>query len=174
MRESDDGIDTPLLPGDFRLEAFHDRLADTVHAAHVGDDPDLVAHAYLPVSPAEALEGPLDGCIGNVHQGRLVAIFQQALQVGLDAGVVHHGTGGRIARHVPDRETVLDDVLPGLEVPEDNLVPAGNIHRQGHAFHDGPFGEVLKGDGDVVGGVDLDVVHRFLDFARNDRNQNWK
>jgi hypothetical protein len=58
VRESDDGVDTPLLPGDLGLEAFHDRLADAVHAANVGNDPDLVTHAHLSVRAAEALEGP--------------------------------------------------------------------------------------------------------------------
>ena len=109
------------------------------------------------------------GLTGNLRKG-FVLILQQAFQVRLDAGVVHHRAGGRIPRHMPDREAVLDDVFPGLEVVENDLVPAGNVHRQGHAFHHGPLGEVLEGDGDVVGGVDLDVIHRFLDFARNVRN----
>ncbi len=56
VRESDDRIDTPLLSGDFRLEALHDGLADPVHTTHVGNDPDLVADAHLPVGAAEAFK----------------------------------------------------------------------------------------------------------------------
>ena len=39
---------------------------------------------------------------------------------------------------------------------------AGNIRNEGHTLNDLTFGEVLKGNGHVVGRVYLDVFHQKL------------
>ena len=82
--------------------------------------------------------------------------------------MVYHRAGRGVAGDVADREAVLDDVVAGLEVMQDNLVAPGDVHGEGNALHGLALGEVLQRYGDVVGGVDFDVLHRFLDCARND------
>ena len=44
------------LTGNLLLEPLHDRLANPVYTPDRGNDPDLVAHAHLPVGPPEPLE----------------------------------------------------------------------------------------------------------------------
>ena len=74
--------------------------------------------------------------------------------------MVHHGTGFGVTGHVADRETVLNHVVPRLEGLEHNLVAAGNVHREGHAFHHLAFGKVLERHRHVIGRVYLNVLHK--------------
>ena len=89
MRECHDGIYAPLPSGDFGPETVGNLLGDAIDAAHGRDDPDLVPDAHLSVGAAEAQEGAFFRGLGDLHQRRPVAVFQQAFQIGLDAGVVH-------------------------------------------------------------------------------------
>jgi|GEM_PF-5488026 len=150
------------------LESADDFFADAVHAADGGDDPDLVAYAHLAVGAAEALEGAgrffaslrMTAVILRLAEGshiiqRLVLVVQQALEIGLDAGVVDLGTGRSVGSHVADREAVV-------KVFEDYLMAAGDVREKGHTLHHLSFRKVLEGDGHVVGGVYLDVLHQKL------------
>ena len=159
VRERHNGVDTPLLPGDFGLETIYNLLADTIDAAHGGNHPNLVSDANLPVGAAETLESALLRRLRNLHQSRAVAVFQQALEVGLDAAVVHHRARRGILGDMADGETVLNNIIPSLKPVQYNLVPPRDVGDQRHTLHHRTFREVLQGNGDVVGGVDLDVIH---------------
>ena len=157
--------------GNLFLESADNFFADAVHAAHGGNDPDLVADAHLAVGAAEAFEGArffaalrmtrviLRFTEGSYVVQGLVFIVQEAFQVGFDTFVVDHGAFGGVLGHMADGKAVLDDVLPCLEVLKDDLVAARDIDKKGYAFHYLTFGEVLESDGDVVGRVDFDVFH---------------
>ncbi len=73
--------------------------------------------------------------------------------------MVHQGAGFRVTGYVTDGETVLNHVLPCLEAVEHDLVAAGNVHLQRHAFHHLALGKVLERHRHVVGRVNLNVLH---------------
>ena len=73
--------------------------------------------------------------------------------------MVHQGAGFGIPGHMADGETVLDYVLPCPEALEDDFMAAGNVRREGDAFHHLSLGKVLKGYRHVVGRIDFDVFH---------------
>ena len=74
--------------------------------------------------------------------------------------MVHHGAGSGVTGDMADGETVLNHIVPRLEAVEHNLVAAGNVHREGHAFHHLAFGKVLKRYRHVIGRIYLNVLHK--------------
>ena len=127
VREGYDGVHGAHLAGHFLAETAGDRLTDPVHASHRGNDPDLVAHAHLAVLPDEAAEGAALPCRRDIRRNRIPGIVQQPFQVGFDAGMVHRRTGRDIPGHVTDGRAVFDDVLPFLQILQQDFVSAGKV-----------------------------------------------
>jgi hypothetical protein len=159
VRESHDCINRALTAADFVAESANQLLANAVYAAHGGNNPYLVAYAYLPVGAAETAERALLTGFGYFYEGRGVTIVKQTFEVGLDAAMVDHcaclcGTG-----NMPDREAVLDDVLSFGKVAQDNLVSAGDVAEEFNALYGLSCLQVLQGYGHVVVGIYLYVLH---------------
>ena len=116
-------------------EAF----AEAVHAADGGNDPDVVADADAAVCVAV---GPERAAVLEVARTgreaggvRHVGVVQRAAQVRGEVVDVDMLADGDVARRMPDRHAVFDDVLAGPEDATGVLVP-------------------VRMDFDVVGGVD--------------------
>ena len=73
--------------------------------------------------------------------------------------MIHHGSGGGVTGHVADGIAILDHIVPSLKGRKNNLVTPRNVHGKDNAFHNITFREVLKGDGNVVGRVYLNILH---------------
>ena len=136
---------------------------DLVDAADRGDDPQLVARGGAAVSAAETHKG-----LGlnrlNDRMRRVVSVLDLARKVGLDVMRMKPLTGLDVARHVADRKTVLDDVLPRRNGAHGHLVALRNILRGNDLAHPGnrdggALGKRRQRDDHVVGRIDLDSIH---------------
>ena len=136
---------------------------DLVDAADRGDDPQLVARGGAAVSAAEAHKG-----LGlnrlNDRMRRVVSVLDLARKVSLDVMSMKPLTGLDVARHVTNRKTVLDDVLPRRNGTHGHLVALRNILRGNDLAHPGnrdggALGKRRQRDDHVVGRIDLDSIH---------------
>lgn len=136
---------------------------DLVDATDRGDDPQLVARRGATVGAAEPHKGlGLDRL--NDRMRRVVRVLDLARKVGLDVMRMQPLTGLDVARHMADRKTVLDDVLPRGNGAHGHLVALRNIlhgHDLAHPGNrdGGALGKRRQRDDHVIGRIDLDSVH---------------
>ena len=160
MREVIDALQRTL---DQILGLLAHGTRDFVDAADRGDDPQLVARGGATVGAAESHKG-----LGlnrlNDRMRRVVRVLDLARKVGLDVMRMQPLTGLDVARHMADRKTVLDDVLPRGNGAHGHLVALRNILRGHDLAHpgnrdDGALGKRRQRNDHVIGRIDLDSVH---------------
>ena len=158
-----EGVQTLDGTGDQILIVGYHLLGDIVHAAHSGDDPDLVADGGAAVLAAEAHKGlRLDLGQGSQIRGGVVAVLHLAGQVGVHVMGVHPGTGGGVCGGVTDGEAVLDDVLAVLNGLDCHLVTLRDILQCGDGkavhLHQRALGNGVQGNDHIVDGADMNCL----------------
>ena len=147
---------------------FH-ALDHGIHAAHGGQDPDVVPDAGLPVLPAVAAEGHV--LRGRHHRDiRLIPVFQLVAQGRADVVDVDPGALRDILLGIADAEAVLDDGLPLFDILQGEFVGLGNILDQGDflAVHaqDRALGQRMKRHRDLVFMIDLNKIQHMTAFPQ--------
>lgn len=133
MREVIDALERAL---DQVLSLLAHSARDLVDAADRGDDPQLVARGGTTVGTAEAHKGlGLNGIHDRVRG--VVRVLDLTRKVGLHIMRVEPLAGLDIARHVPDGQTVLDDVFPRGNRAHGHLVALRDILHGHDLAHTG-------------------------------------
>lgn len=130
------GVDAVQTAGDKALRCGGKAGADIVDAAHGGDDEDLVADTGTAVGALVAEEG-LPGTRRH-GGGKIVAVLHAFIQMGGHVVGVYPLTGGNIPGGAADDLPILDDIFPGGDGLQRQLVTGGDISRTGQR------------DGDVI------------------------
>ena len=160
MREVVDTLERAL---DQVLSLLAHSACDLVDATDRGDNPQLVARGGTAIGTTEAHKGlGLNGIYNRVRG--VVGVLDLTRKVGLHIVRVEPLAGLDIARHVPDGQTVLDDVLPRGNRAHGHLVTLRDIlhgHNLAHAGNrdSGTLGERRQRNDHVIGRIDLDSVH---------------
>ena len=158
-----EGVQTLDGAGDQILIVGNHLLGDIVHAAHGGDDPDLVADGGAAILAAEAHKGlRLDLRQRSQIRGGIIAVLHLAGQVGVHIMGVHPGAGGGVCGGVTDGETVLDDVLAVLNGLDCHLVTLRDILQCGDGkavhLHQRALGNGVQGNDHIVDGADMNCL----------------
>ena len=158
-----EGVQTLDGAGDQILIVGNHLLGDIVHAAHGGDDPDLVADGGAAVLTAEAHKGlRLDLRQRSQIRGGVIAVLHLAGQVGVHVVGVHPGAGGGVCSGMTDGEAVLDDVLAVLNGLDCHLVTLRDILQCGDGkavhLHQRALGNGVQGNDHIVDGADMNCL----------------
>ena len=155
MGEGVDAIDRAAGPDELLRREVGDALAGDVDAGDRVDDPDLVAGRRAAIGTAVAEEGGNFTRGGRGSTGSLVFQLGVLAQAAADLVDVDVLAGGDVRGGDPDREAVLDHRLTRGDRPQRRLVAGGDVGEDELAFA-GSRGDGLRGDGDIVVGVDVD------------------
>ncbi len=169
--KSEDAVDT--LGSGLSVDAVHYLLDDAVDASHCGDDPELVADAYLPVGTHIAAKCRFLAFESRAGSGAVVAVdgyvgvVELTLEVGLDVVVVEEMALGYGVARVTDGKSVFDDVFALGDVAQGKFMTRGNVAyerdvaRAFDADHSA-LGQRVDGYGHIVGGIDFEkILHEF-------------
>ena len=154
---------TPLHPvslaSGLLTELLGQLVGNAVHAAHGRDNPNLVSHAHVAVFAAVTFEGAVFMGDAKFHVDRVVRVFQQSGQVGLDLLLVNPMSLFYGHQRVSDGVTVFDYLVAFGKIFQRDFVSGGDVfgHGDGHAVHGDGFAglEFRYGYGHIVGRVDF-------------------
>ena len=159
MRESHDSIYAFALG--FGTQAFGNLINDTIHTTHGRDDPNFVTDTYVAILAHITFESQT--LIGSSHffQLRIVGIFQQTGQVGLDIFVAHPGTGYSIFDGMTNGITIFDNIFALGKVFQSKFMTGRDIFLQHyfltfHVYHS-TFFQFGNGNSHVVGGINFQM-----------------
>ena len=132
-----------------------ERFGGSVDTADGIYNPDLVADADAPILADVAFKRRA-AVERHGARVRMIAVFQQTGKVGLDVMGVYPAARRNGQGRMTDGKAVFDDVLVFGDVGERELMPRGDILKQGNAQHGFAGFQRFERDGDVVAGLNAD------------------
>ena len=157
VREGHDGVH--VLAVSLAPQSLGQLAHNAVDASHGRDYPYLVANPDVAVLALITLESQTLVRRRDVDQLRVVAVFEQAVEVGFDVVLVHPLAFGLGLAGMTDRITVFDHIFALGQILERKLVTGRHVRHKRHlgpVDHERLAGlQVFDGNGHIVVRINL-------------------